>query len=92
MQHRIEVDKRDTDIDIVLPGGQVVQLQFRVMSPSIDVCLPEECSVTNWEGDDMKPASPVGGKAHVLLAKQLAINLNPTWVKTPQPVAASHHV
>lgn len=79
MQHRIELDSQETDIDIVFPGGQVMQIQYRLMSPSIDICLPTECRVTNWEGDDMQPANEVCRAPHVRLAKQIVIDLNPKW-------------
>lgn len=80
MQHSIELDNQDTDIDVVLPGGQLIQFQFRTLSPSIDVCLPVECGVTNWQGDDMEAAQAVGKEGHVRLAKQLVIDLNPAWL------------
>ncbi len=81
MRHRIELDNQETDIDVVLPGGQLIQLQFRTLSPSIDICLPEECGVTNWQGDDMEPAEAVGDKDYVRFAKQLVVDLNPAWVR-----------
>lgn len=85
MLHRIELGHEDTDIDIVLPQGQVIQLQYRLLSPSIDVCLPEATSVTNWIGDDMEPA-PLDGRqnmGHVHKAQQLVIDINPKFVDNP---------
>ena len=84
MLHRIELNNQETDIDVVLPGGKLIQLQYRLEGPSIDICLPAECVVTNWEGDDMKPAQTATWgcprpSPHVLSAKQLVIDLNPDW-------------
>jgi len=78
MHHKISVHD-ETDIDIILPNGQVIQLQYRLEAPSIDVCLPEPTSVTNWIGDDMEPA-PLAGQPHVHLAQQLVIDINPEFV------------
>jgi len=82
MKHRIELGRTETDIDVVLPNGQVIELQYRLESPSIDVCLPTECRVTNWKGDDMEPAGTNGRghKHHVRDAKQLVIDLPTEWV------------
>lgn len=80
MNHRIELGDKETDIDVVLPCGKIIQLQYRLESPSIDICLPTECGVTNWIGDDMDPAPPVKTKSHIRLAKQLVIDLNPEWI------------
>ncbi len=83
-QHRIQLGHCETDVDLVLPNGQVISLQYRLEAPSIDVCLPEDLAVTNWTGDDMEPAPEAGplsaGFAHVRLAKQLVIDLNPESV------------
>jgi len=78
--HRIELGHKETDIDLILPRGQLVQLQYRLESPSIDVCLPTECGVVNWQGDDMEPADVVDKQGHIRNAKQLVIDLNPEWV------------
>lgn len=80
MDHRIELGHEETNIDVVLPCGKIIQLQYRLESPSIDICLPVECGVTNWAGDDMQPSMPVGKLSHVMWAKQLVIDLNPEWV------------
>jgi len=77
---RIQLGPGEMNVDLILPRGQLIQLQYRLESPSIDVCLPTECGVTNWEGDDMKPAKVVGKLKHVRNAKQLVIDLNPAWV------------
>jgi len=80
MNHTIELGHKETDIDLKLPGGQVIQLQYRLEAPSIDVCLPNECDVTNWQGDDMEPARQSLDGSHVRQAKQLVIDLDPEWV------------
>lgn len=86
MLHQIELGHEETDINIVLPQGQIIQLQYRLESPSIDVCLPEPTSVTNWIGDDMEPAPLAKRKtrSHVHEAQQLMIDINPKFVDTPE--------
>ena len=78
--HRIELGPGEMNVDLILPRGQLIQLQYRLESPSIDVCLPTECGVVNWKGDDMEPADVVDKKGHIRNAKQLVIDLNPKWV------------
>ena len=82
MHHTIDLGHQDTDITLVLPNGQKIELQYRLLSPSIDVCLPEPTSVTNWTGDDMEPAPLAGRKRnpHIHKAQQLVININPEFV------------
>ena len=78
--HRIQLGHEETDVDVVLPNGEIIQLQYRLETPSIDVCLPTECTVTNWEGDDMEAAPTCHDTSHVHYAKQLVIDLDPNWV------------
>ena len=82
MRHSIELGHEETDVDIVLPNGQIIQLQYRLDSPSIDVWLPEATQVTNWIGDDMEPAPlfGTGARPHVHQAQQLVIDINPGFV------------
>lgn len=79
MRHRIELGHEDTDIDLVLPNGQVIKLQYRLENPSIDICLPTECGVTNWKGNDMEPAKMIQHCPHYRYAKQLVIDLASEW-------------
>lgn len=82
----VDLPKHDTDVTLRLPNGQLMEVQFRVEQPSVDFVLPEDCAVTNWQGDDMEPAKALRGKpgqgsmAHVRLAKQLAIPLDPAVI------------
>lgn len=79
----IQLGQREADITLVLPNGQLIELQYRLLSPSIDICLPEPTSVTNWTGEDMEPA-PLAGlctKPHVHKAQQLVIDINPKFVE-----------
>ncbi len=78
--NKIKLGHKETDVNLVLPNGQVIQIQYRLEGPSIDVCLPTECCVTNWQGDDMEPAPAYKKEDCVRLAKQLVIELNPEWV------------
>jgi len=80
MRHQIQLKHEETDIDIVLPTGVVIELQYRLEAPSIDVVLPHETSITNWSGDDMEPAPKSFAMEHVRLAKQIVIDLDPEWV------------
>lgn len=82
MKHTIELGHEETDINVVLPSGALIQLQYRLECPSIDICLPEPTSVTNWIGDDMKPAPLAGRKrnSHIHKSSQLVIDLNPEFV------------
>lgn len=81
----IQLPNHESDITLILPNGKEVALQYRMEGPTMDICLPEELAVTNWEGDDMSPAPPltdsVDGKdrSHERLAKQICIGLPRIW-------------
>lgn len=84
MDQMIKLGNKEADIHLMLPGGQVIQLQYRLESPSIDICLPDECCVTNWQGDDMEPAVARSSiNPHIRQAKQLVVDLNPDWIDCP---------
>lgn len=82
----------DANINLVLPNGKLIQLQYRVEGQSIDVVLPTNLRVTNWIGDDMQPAPAVHplGTSHPIdhcrTAKQLVIDLDPAML-VPESVA-----
>ncbi len=69
-----------TDIRLVFPNGQVIELQYRLEAPSIDVCMPEELMVTAWQGDHMEPARSAFDAEHVRFAKQLVLDFPPHWL------------
>jgi hypothetical protein len=71
----IQLPAHDADIELFLPNGQRISVQYRVESPSIDICLPFNTSVNNWKGTDLKDAPAVHGQKHVRLAGQLCIDL-----------------
>ena len=76
----VQLAAHDTDINVLLPNGERVILQFRVESPSLDIILPGDLPVANWEGDDMQAAKPFPGyrrnkSAHILKTKQMVVNL-----------------
>ena len=74
----LQLPDHDFDINLRLPNGQLVALQWRIESPSMDVVLPENLSVVNWIGDDMEPAPKVKDcPAHIRQAKQLVIEFAP---------------
>lgn len=74
---RIMLQNRDRDIDIVLPGGHTVTLQYRREGPSLDILFEDPQTVHNWnnETEDMSPAPTVNRKKHVHMADQLMIPL-----------------
>ena len=84
-EHTIQLEQHDCDVNLRLPNGEVIAVQYRVEGYSIDVCLPQDLSVINWTGDDMEPAPEAeklsAGMPHVRLAKQLCIGLNPDSVE-----------
>jgi len=76
--------EHDTDVILVLPSGEKIQVQYRTCNdhPSIDVCLPYDTPVINCQGDDMEPA-PAGDTPEERIAKQLIICLKDesVWVE-----------
>jgi len=77
MSTRICLQNRDRDIDIVLPDGQTITLQYRTEEPSLDVVFMQRQVVNCWANDTapMSPAPGVRGKPHIRLADQLVIPL-----------------
>jgi hypothetical protein len=72
----LEMPAHDTDVALIMPNGHRIIVQFRVESPSIDICLPENLPVSNWEGLDMKPAPKAfSGADHIRKVDQLCIGL-----------------
>ena len=93
----INVPPHDTDVELILRNGKVVSLQWRVETPSLDVCLPEEEHlVTCWRGNDMEPAPAFKwarhSKAeqkhfkdgHVRRCGQLVIDFSPNYLDLPE--------
>ena len=78
----------DTDISLVLPNGQIIELQWRVESPCLDVCLPEATHpVTCWEGGDLEPAKTDPRHPqmdHVRCCGQLAIAFGDEVLDEPE--------
>ncbi len=77
----VKAPRCDADVIIELPNGQTIQVQLRPSNAddgyngSLDVILPNTQLVTNWAGDDMRPAQPCHGEPHSLFAKQLVTEL-----------------
>lgn len=77
---RVALPHHDADVILEFPGGPVVTIQARPSNAaegyngSLDIILPENQQVTNWEGDDMQPAKSEW-QAHALFAKQLVTTL-----------------
>lgn len=98
MFKEIVVDLPSCDADVVLrfPGKKdLLYIQLRPSNAdvgyngSLDIVLPGNQAVTNWEGDNMKAAEPVNGIEHIRLARQLVVELpgdysEPASSLTPQ--------
>jgi len=84
----IKMPHHDTDVALVMPNGKTIECQYRVEGPTLDICLPENLPVTNWQGEDMEPAPPVvpahdadyDDRSHERKAQQLCIGLPPVYV------------
>lgn len=79
---RVLMPKEDCDIVLVFPGNEELVIQARPSNAdngyngSLDIILPTEDVVTNWQGEDMEPAPQWHqGGAHERLAKQLSTEL-----------------
>ena len=87
-EHEINLPSdHECDISLIFPNDKVMQLQYRLESPSIDVVLPDNLSVITWKGDDMEPSeSDPFYDGYVRIAKQLVIDFDPAWLNFPTPV------
>lgn len=74
---RICLVNRDRDIDIVLPDGHVVTLQYRREGPSLDILFdaPQHVHVWNNEVGSMAMAPHIRGNKAGHIADQLVIPL-----------------
>lgn len=52
----IKLPNNDHDITLVLPCGERITLQYRVESPSLDLCFSRPTGITVWEDGDLTPA------------------------------------
>jgi len=77
----VNVPKHDCDVVITFPGGETLTVQLRPSNAdvnyngSLDIILPRDQWVTNWEGDDMQPAKGARRQACTRYAKQLVTDL-----------------
>jgi hypothetical protein len=77
----VRLPNHDTDVNLRLPNGRSLVIQFRVEGPSLDFLLPGKQHVHNWRGTEMKPARvPKGQEPHVHLADQLMIPLDANFL------------
>jgi hypothetical protein len=72
----------EQDINIVLPSGKTIQVQYRNYEgdhkgngATVDFILPESTPVNVWQGEDMKPAKKVRGSESSYMGDQIAIVL-----------------
>ncbi len=77
----VNLPNHDCDVILKFPFGQVVYIQARPSNAdvnyngSLDIILPQDTAVTNWQGDDMQPAKQTKGHPERRIAKQLVIEL-----------------
>ena len=50
----IRVPNHDHDITLVLPCGEQITLQYRVESPSLDLCFSRPTGITVWSDGDLR--------------------------------------
>lgn len=80
----VSVPDHDCDVNLVLSNGERVVVQFRPSNAdvdyngSLDVILPDNQWVANWEGDDMLPAKISDRDLCSAFAKQLVMEIPPT--------------
>ncbi len=70
----------DADLRIVFPGGQEAVLQWRVDTPSLDLCFDESVDVFN-DAEDMRPADAGPRRAQHVGVVQLVIPLRRAYVE-----------
>lgn len=58
-EQTIKLPDNDHDIFIELPNGEIVELQWRVESTSMDICFSENRPTTIWN-EGLKPAKSLG--------------------------------
>ncbi|RDJ34917.1 MAG: hypothetical protein DWQ19_08770 [Crenarchaeota archaeon] len=58
----VKMPENDCDVILQFPSGKEVLIQARPTNAeedydgSLDIILPEDMPVINWQGDDMEPA------------------------------------
>ncbi len=68
--------EHDTDINLKLPDGNTISIQYRPESNTLDICLENSCLVHNW-GPGMSAApKEKGAGSHVRKAEQICIDLD----------------
>lgn len=83
----VKVPDHDTDIMVKLPNGRYFELQWRVETQCVDVCMDNHTWVHNWS-DNMAAAKPVGRVrnegGHIRDAVQLLLDMG-VPEKKPKP-------
>ena len=80
-EFKVKIPDHDCDVVLTFPGGKQIVVQSRPSNAdvgypgSLDIILPEDQWVTNWEGDNMKPAKAARRLPHSRFAKQLMMTL-----------------
>ena len=64
----VKIPAHDCDVTLIFPNGKQLIVQCRPSNAegdypgSLDIILPDNQWVTNWEGDEMKPAKGAPAK------------------------------
>ncbi len=78
----LALPSHDADLNIVFPGGQRAVLQWRVDTPSLDLCFDQPVDVFN-DAEDMRPADAGPRRAQCVGVVQLVIPLRPEFRDGP---------
>ncbi len=70
----------EANVILVFPSGQQITLQYRLESPSIDICMPEPLPIENWCDENLTPAIPDRTHLHLTTIQQACIDIPPEWV------------
>lgn len=78
----LKLPQNDVDIDVVLPNGRSVVLQWRMEGASLDLILPEpKLMVHTWEGDDLEPSKGHADSDHIRYCGQLCLDFGDEYTQ-----------
>lgn len=70
----------EADVILVFPSGQQITLQYRLESPSIDICMPKPLPIESWCDGNLTPTVPDQKHPHLTTIQQACIDIPPDWV------------